>query len=110
MNTYRKPAAGSKKPSPISGIVESVIGSLGLRNSYQGWLVVQRWPDIVGEHIARRSEAIRYDDGILYVAVSNSVWRQELAMQTEHILREIRSLPYGRVVRQLRLVHGKKGT
>ena len=98
-----------RKPTPIGGIIESVMGSLGLRNRYHGWLVVQKWPEIVGEHIARRSEAFRFDDGTLYVAVADAVWRQEMSMHLENILREIRSLPYGRAVKQVRLVQGKKG-
>ncbi len=97
-------------PQPISGVIESLMGSLGLRKRYHGWLVVNRWSEIVGEQVARRSEAIRYEDGILYVAVPDASWRQELAMQTENILQAIRNLPYGRAVRQLRLVHGRKGT
>jgi predicted nucleic acid-binding Zn ribbon protein len=71
--------------------------------------VVNRWPEIVGEQIARRTQAVRFEDGILYVAVPDAAWRQELAMQTENILREIHNLPYGQAVKQLRLVHGRKG-
>lgn len=94
---------------PIGGVIEALMGSLGLKKRYHGWLVVNRWPEIVGEQIARRTQAIRFEDGILYVAVPDASWRQELAMQTENILREIQNLPYGQAVKQLRLVHGRKG-
>ena len=99
-----------RQPRPISGVIDALMGSLGLRNSYHGWLVVRNWPQIVGDHIARRSRAIRFDEGVLYVAVPDAVWRQELAMQVENILREIRCLPYGRVIKKVRLVQGQKGT
>jgi predicted nucleic acid-binding Zn ribbon protein len=85
------------------------MGSLGLKDRDHGWLIVQQWPEIVGSHVARRSHAVRYDDGVLYVAVSDAVWRQELAMQVENILKEIHSLPHGRIIKKLRLIHGMKG-
>jgi len=71
-------------------------------------MVVQAWPDVVGAAVAQRARAISFDEGVLYIAVPDAVWRQELAMQTENILREIRNLPYGRVVKRLRLVQGRK--
>ncbi len=110
MRGSRNASKKNQAPQPIAGVIESLMGSLGLLKRYHGWLVVNRWPEIVGEHLARRTEAIRFEDGILYVAVPDPSWRQELAMQTENILREIRNLPYGRAVKQLRLVHGRKGT
>jgi predicted nucleic acid-binding Zn ribbon protein len=109
MRTARKSHTGWTQPQPISGILESVIASLGLTRRYHGWLVVSKWPEIVGERIAHRSKALRFDDGTLYVAVPDAVWRQELAMQTVNILREIQSRPYGREIKKLRLVHGTKG-
>ena len=110
MVDHQKARGPHQAPKPISGVIESIMGSLGLLKRYHGWLVVNRWPEIVGEHVARRSQAVRYEDGILFVAVPDASWRQELAMQTENILREIRNLPYGRAVEQVRLIHGRKGT
>ncbi|MFZ5980060.1 MAG: DUF721 domain-containing protein [Candidatus Zixiibacteriota bacterium] len=98
-----------KYPVIISGVVESVIKSLGLTHKYNGWLTVNRWPEIVGEHIARISRAVRFEDGILYVAVPDASWRQNLAMEIDNILEKIRQYPYGRVVKQIRLVRGEKG-
>ncbi len=107
---YRKDYNKARKtPKPIVGVIEKVVQSLGISKSYHGWLVVSNWPDIVGEQIARAARAVRFDDGTLYVAVPDAVWRQNLVMETESILRKIRSYPYGRAVRQLRFVQGEKG-
>jgi len=94
----------------MSGIVDSVVGSLGLTQNYYGWLVVSQWPEIVGEHYARKSQALRFADGVLFIAVPDASWRQMMAMDTDKILSIIRSYPYGSVIRELRLVWGKKGT
>jgi len=100
----------SSKPAPVAGIVDRIIGSLGLTRKYYGWLMVSRWPEIVGEYYARKSRAFRFDDGVLYVAVEDPSWRQQMAMDTEKILRIINSYPHGQVVTGLRLVWGEKGT
>lgn len=97
------------QPKPISGIVARVIQSLGLTGNYNGWMVVARWPEIVGEGIARVAKAINYEEGCLHVAVNDSSWRQELAMRKEELLTKIHSYPYGRSVKEIRLVRGKKG-
>jgi len=97
-------------PKPIAGVVENLIASLGLTRRYHGWLTVQHWPEIVGEHVARVARAVRFEDGILYVAVPGDAWRQELAMQVDSILASIHARPYGRAVTQLRLVRGEKGS
>jgi len=83
--------------------------SLGLKKSFDGWQVVTSWPEIVGEDVSRRAAAIRYEDGVLYVAVPDDSWRQQLSMQTEMILQKIHSYPFGRAVESIRLQRGKKG-
>jgi predicted nucleic acid-binding Zn ribbon protein len=72
-------------------------------------MVVEHWPEIVGEDIAARAVADGYRDGVLYVSVEQDVWRQELQMQKETILRKIHELPYGQAVREIRLTGVKKG-
>lgn len=98
-----------KAPKSIGGVIEKVVRSLGISKSYHGWLVVSEWPEIVGEQIARVAKAFHFDDGTIFIAVPDAVWRQNLAMETDEILRKIRSYPFGRVVKQLRFVQGEKG-
>jgi len=99
----------SSQPRPISGVLSRVISSLGIAKSYNGWQVVNHWPEIVGQKIASRAEAIRYEDGCIYVAVKESAWRQELSMRQEELLEKIRTYPYGRRIKEIRLVQGRKG-
>jgi len=99
----------SRHPKPISGIVDSLMRSLGLSRTYDGWQAVANWPEIVGDTIAGISRAVRYEQGVLYVAVEKDVWRQELTMRTETILKKIQSMPYGRAVEKIQLIRGGKG-
>lgn len=97
------------RPAEIGGIVDGIVAALGLNRQYYGWQMVARWPEIVGEHYARKSRAFRFSDGVLYVAVADASWRQLLALDSENILRLIHGRPHGAVVRELRLVRGEKG-
>jgi len=110
MTSARMSERMSSRPVPMSGIVDRIIGSLGLTERYHGWLMVSRWSDIVGEYYARKSQAFRFDDGTLYVAVEDAMWRQMMAIDSEKILKIIHAYPHGRAVKSLRLVHGEKRT
>ncbi|MCP4684532.1 MAG: DUF721 domain-containing protein [bacterium] len=109
MNSRNRAERSGTKPVAVSGVVGQVIASLGLSRNYYGWLIVSKWPEIVGEYYARKSEAFRFEDGVLYVAVEDASWRQMMALDNEKIMNIIRSQPYGRAVKELRLVWGKKG-
>ena len=110
MSTREPTNRNRKSPTPIAGIIDGIVASLGLTRQYHGWMMVSKWPEIVGEHYARRSRAFRFADGILYVAVDDAVWRQQMAMDAEKILKIIHNYPHGRVVKNLRLVRGEKRT
>jgi predicted nucleic acid-binding Zn ribbon protein len=113
MNTiHRTCQQPSKKTQAVlvGGVIESVIGKLGYIKNYHGWQVVTRWPDIVGEHYARHTRAYKFEDGVVYVAVNDDLWRQKLSLDSEMILEKIRGQSFGKSVRKLRLVRQQKGT
>ncbi len=103
--TSRKPT----KPQALGNVIESVFDSVGLTQRYNGFLVISRWSELVGEQIANRARAVRCEDGILYIVVEDAAWRQNLSMELENILKQIRSHPFGRVVTQLRLIANERG-
>lgn len=93
-------------PGPIEGVVDRLVKALGISRSYNGWQAVTQWDQIVGENIANVSKAIRFEDGVLYVAVEEATWRQEISMRKDEILNEIRLKSWGKAVRQIRLIRG----
>lgn len=98
-----------KKPTTISNVMPSVLSSLGVKRSCDGWMAVEKWPEIVGPDIASESKAVRFQDGVLYVEVARDVWRQEIHMQLGLILEKIRKLPYGGAVKEIRLLGRQRG-
>ncbi|HDL02183.1 MAG TPA: DUF721 domain-containing protein [candidate division Zixibacteria bacterium] len=92
------------KPQPISGVIGKIMSSFGISKTYHGWMVVEKWSEIVGKELAQRSKAIRFEDGILYVAVTDDAWRQEISMKSDEIISQIHSYPFGRSTKQIRLL------
>lgn len=105
----RKRKTGSSEPRRIAGVLDDLLSRLSISRQYRGWSFVSDWPEIVGEFYAERSEAVRYDNGTLFVSVTNDALRQEFSIQKEMILQKIRSLPYGSAIKQIRLIRGRKG-
>ena len=48
----------------------------------------QGWKDIVGDLLASRSHPFRFKDSILYIAVQNNAWLQELYLRKADIMRQ----------------------
>jgi predicted nucleic acid-binding Zn ribbon protein len=90
----------------LGDVIDAIVGSLGHGKNFHGWRMVARWPEIVGPQLARCSRAVRYADGIMYVAVTGDAWRQELEMDLEHILGKIHALPSGKAVDRIVLRAG----
>lgn len=106
----RQTSPNWKKPKAISGVLDKAMRGLGLSRKFDGWQVVTHWAEIVGEKIAEKATAVRFEEGTLYVSVADDVWRQQLSMEIESILKDVHALPFGRAVKQIRLQRGNKGT
>ena len=91
-------------PQPISGIIGKIMSSFGISKTYYGWMVVEKWAEIVGKELAQRSKALRFEDGVIFVAVKDDTWRQEISMKSDEILSQIHSYPFGRSIKQIRLL------
>lgn len=91
-------------PERLGSLLDGVLGRLGLAHTLGGWKIVIRWPEIVGAKVASKARALRYEDDTLLVSVPDAVWRQELVMDTDEILRKIHQIPGGKAVRKIRFV------
>jgi len=75
MSTYRKPKnydGPGVTTRRISDLLTNALSKIG--QSYQGRpdLLLSSWPDIIGSKFSSMTEAVSFQDGILYVKVKNS--------------------------------------
>ncbi len=80
----KKPAILSTKT--IGQAIEQLVQNLGIQAKLQQYEAVNRWASIVGTRIAKESEAVRIEKGVLIVRVRTGVWRNELNMRKQEII------------------------
>jgi predicted nucleic acid-binding Zn ribbon protein len=80
----------SKPPRKLGDIISSILSERGYLVPCLEIEVVGKWPSIVGETIARVTQCTEARDGLLYVKVSSSAWRQELMFVKQEILKKIK--------------------
>lgn len=79
-------------PERIGSIVDAILAERGYLSPVREWGVVSKWPKIVGAKLASVTECSRVENGVLYVRVSSSPWRQEMSFMKRHILENIRKV------------------
>lgn len=65
---------------------------------------VMLWPELVGPELADRTEVREFRGGVLVVAVSSSVWSQELGYQKRELLRRYKQRLGPEAVKDIRTV------
>lgn len=74
-----------RKPQELGNVLGGLFDK-HTRRQIEDALLLQRWPELVGENIARNTEALRIEGGVLLLRVTHPVWRSELAgLKTELI-------------------------
>ncbi|MDZ7271910.1 MAG: DUF721 domain-containing protein [candidate division KSB1 bacterium] len=90
-----------RHPSSLSAILQELLHNLGLERRVAEQAAIRLWPKAVGEHIAAVTTPVRVRDGVLFVKVKSSVWRQELLFQRRHILANINKIVGDGVIRAI---------
>ena len=80
----------SSTPELLGSIIESVLSERGYLAPCRELGVVQAWPLLVGEKLSKATECTRVDNGVLYVRVASSPWRQELSFMKQCLLEKIK--------------------
>jgi predicted nucleic acid-binding Zn ribbon protein len=78
-----------------------LLKDFGLDSRLQQYRVLEEWPAIVGEHIARVASAERIDNGKLIVRVSSSSWRQELVFLKKELIAKINNAFHKEIVNDI---------
>jgi predicted nucleic acid-binding Zn ribbon protein len=73
--------------NPLAAVLETALRRLELTDAALEARAVVMWPQVVGEVMARATEAQRVRGGVLLVATRSSAWSQELSFHKRAILR-----------------------
>jgi predicted nucleic acid-binding Zn ribbon protein len=73
----------------LGDILPAVLKAIGLDRKIKENEVLRLWPEVVGEEVASRTKAEKFEKGVLYVQVTHSAWIQELHFMEKRIIREL---------------------
>ncbi len=92
----------------LAEILEAALQHSPLREGLHQQKVLSSWKEIVGEEIARHSEALALKDGILWVRVEGSAWSQELTLLKPQIKKRLEERLGKGTVNDVRFHSGSK--
>ena len=97
----------SKAPEPVNAVLERVLGSLNLGLKVKQYRIWDVWNSLVGEAIARQAQPQQIRAMVLWVAVSNSTWMQQLEFMKRQIIERINERIGETVIRDIRFRIGE---
>lgn len=96
----------SKGSEILQQLFESKKGSLS--GPFLRWRLWARWDDYVGEAIAKNSEPVGYQKGVLYIWVKSSPWLQQMNFVRDQVKDRINSKLQIKFVKEVRFTLDRK--
>jgi predicted nucleic acid-binding Zn ribbon protein len=92
----------SRSPVRVDRVLADVLEETGVLRQVRRMEVLDAWPELVGEQLARVTKARSVDGSTLLVEVKSSAWLMELNMMRGDFLRRVNErledVPLDRVV------------
>jgi predicted nucleic acid-binding Zn ribbon protein len=70
----------------IGPAIDKLVRGLGIQKKLQEYDAVVYWENVVGERIAQMTTPTRILQGVLFVHVKTSTWRNELTLRKKEII------------------------
>jgi len=79
----------SGKMESIGEIISRIVSRQGFEKGIKEGEVLEIWTEIGGKRIAEKTEPVALEQGILFVRVNDSAWRNELSLMSEELREKI---------------------
>lgn len=79
----------NQRPTRVDEVLAGVLEKHGVQKQVQRIGVLELWPEIVGEQLARVTRVKGVDEDALFVEVRSSAWLMELSMMKEDFLERV---------------------
>jgi len=80
---------GTRRPGRVDAILATVLEKHGVKDQVRRMGVLELWPEIVGEQLAKVTRAKGVDEATLFVEVRTSAWLMELNMMKGDFLQKV---------------------
>lgn len=89
-------------PTRVDSVLSHVLEKHGMRRQVERIGLLERWPDIVGQPLARLTRVKGVDENALFVEVRSSALMMELSMLKDDVLERVNARlvedPFERIV------------
>ena len=69
--------------------VKDIVFNIAGKENHDLVAVAFGWKTIVGNLLAERASIIKLENGVLFIAVTNNVWMQELVLRRSQLISDI---------------------
>lgn len=76
-------------PERLASVLQGVLEKHGVDKQIERLGVLELWPEIVGEQLARVTKAKGVEEAALFVEVRSSAWLSELSMMKDDFLERV---------------------
>ncbi len=70
-------------------VVKDLVFSIAGEENHDLIAVAFGWKKIVGNLLAERASIVKLENGVLFIAVTNNVWMQELVLRRSQLISDI---------------------
>ncbi len=76
--TFSGAHADARDPQPVGKVLDKLIAQQGWSTEVSVYVVLGRWPSIVGEAVAAHAQPEGYADGVLAIRCDSTAWAAQL--------------------------------
>ncbi len=93
-----------RDPLPLRTLLEELIRNSPLEEKLQYAALPAVWREVVGSPLDRYAVPVKVEDGCLIVHVESAVWRTELELRKEQLLKRINERLAPRKLREMKVL------
>ena len=87
--TGSEPFTPGRDPKPLGAAIDQLTSQLGWTGPLSQHELLATWPEIAGDEIARHSDPIAIEGGVLQVRCESTAWATQLRMMRAELLAAI---------------------
>ncbi len=87
---------------PLGSALDELVKGLGIQKKLEEYDAIVYWESAVGERIAQMTTATRILQGVLFVHVKTSTWRNELTLRKKEIMDKLNMVVGINVVKDIK--------
>ncbi len=85
----------------LGPVIESILRRNNLWSGYQQYLIIEKWPEIVGSELSTVTKAVKISNGLLQVLVKDSVWSYHLSLLKPQLIKKLNNHVGSKVVNDI---------